>query len=90
MDSRRRFRPRLMYVMTPRGTLEPRRSGHVDRPSNRVETLFNQEPRDGTASGRGNPTTSLLASTVEKSLGWQCWVRPYRKPTQVGEASSLR
>jgi hypothetical protein len=27
--------------------------------------------RDGTASGRGNPTTSLLASTVEKSLGWQ-------------------
>ena len=90
MDSRRRFRPRPLYVTTPQGTLEPRRSGHVDRPSNRVETLLNQEFRDGTASGRGNPTTSLLASTVEKSLGWQYEGRPYRKPTQVGEASSLR
>ena len=68
MDSRRRFRPRLADVMTPQGTLELRRSGCVDWPSNRVETLLNQEFRDGTASGRGNPTTSLLASTVEKSL----------------------
>jgi hypothetical protein len=33
---------------------------------------------------------SLLESTVEKSLVGQCTKRPYRKPTQVGEASSLR
>ena len=49
-----------------------------------------QGNRDGTASVRGNPNASSLESTVEKSLGWQCMKRPYRKPTQVGEASSLR
>jgi hypothetical protein len=37
MDSRRRFRPRFVCVMTPQGTLEQRRSGCVDWPSNRVE-----------------------------------------------------
>jgi|BarGraIncu00222A_1022003.scaffolds.fasta_scaffold20252_1 hypothetical protein len=89
MDSRRRFRPRFVYVMTPQGTLEQRRSGCVDWPSNRVDAPL-KERRDGTASARGNPNASLLESTVEKSLGWQCMKRPYRKPTQVGEASSLR
>jgi hypothetical protein len=68
MDSRRRFRPRSTYVMTPQGTLEQRRSGCVDWPSNRVEAPL-KERRDGTASERGNPTASLLESTVEKSLG---------------------
>jgi hypothetical protein len=87
MDSRRRFRPRVVYVMTPQGTLERRRSGCVDWPSNRVDLA---RGRDGTASPRGNPTASLLESTVEKSLLGQCATRPYRKPTQVGEASSLR
>ena len=61
----------------------------MDWPSNRVEAPL-QERRDGTASVRGNPSTSLLESTVEKSLLGQCVERPYRKPTQVGEASSLR
>ena len=89
MDSRRRFRPRFAYVMTPQGTLEPRRSGCVDWPSNRVEAPL-KERRDGTASRQGNLKASLLESTVEKSLLGQCATRPYRKPTQVGEASSLR
>ena len=89
MDSRRRFRPRFVYVMTPQGTLEQRRSGCVDWPSNRVDAR-SKASRDGTASRRGNPKASLLESTVEKSLGRQCMKRPYRKPTQVGEASSLR
>ena len=88
MDSRRRFRPRFVYVMTPQGTLEQRRSGCVDWPSNRVERP--QGNRDGTASRQGNLKASLLESTVEKSLVGQCMERPYRKPTQVGEASSLR
>ena len=89
MDSRRRFRPRIVYVTTPQGTLEQRRSGCVDWPSNRVDAPLT-ERRDGTASVRGNPSASLLESTVEKSLGRQYTERPYRKPTQVGEASSLR
>ena len=68
MDSRRRFRPRVVYVMTPQGTLEQRRSGCVDGPSNRVDARATST-RDGTASVRGNPSASLLESTVEKSLG---------------------
>ena len=60
MDSRRRFRPRLADVMTPQGTLEQRRSGCVDGPSNRVETPLtrvsrrDREPEgqpDGESSG---------------------------------------
>jgi hypothetical protein len=61
----------------------------VDWPSNCVDAP-SKERRDRTASLKGNLTASLLESTVEKSLGWQYMERPYRKPTQVGEASSLR
>jgi hypothetical protein len=68
MDSRRRFRPRFVYVMTPQGTLERRRSGCVDWPSNRVEREQSQSRRDREASG-ATQVPSLLESTVEKSLG---------------------
>ena len=87
MDSRRRFRPRLMYVMTPRGTLERRRSGCVDGPSNRVGAQASRRDRKRQRATSG---ASLLESTVEKSLVGQYMDRPYRKPTQVGEARSLR
>jgi hypothetical protein len=66
MDSRRRFRPRLVYVMTPQGTLEQRRSGCVDWPSNRVERCQKQSRRDREGVG-ATPSSSLLESTVEKS-----------------------
>jgi hypothetical protein len=61
----------------------------VDWPSNRVDARVTST-RDGTASRQGNLKASLLESTVEKSLVGQYMERPYRKPTQVGEASSLR
>jgi hypothetical protein len=90
MDSRRRFRPRFVCVMTPQGTLERRRSGCVDWPSNRVERPLTRRSRRDREGVRATSIPSLLESTVEKSLVGQCTKRPYRKPTQVGEASSLR
>ena len=33
---------------------------------------------------------SFLESTCKKSFCWESERRPYRKPTQVGKASSLR
>jgi hypothetical protein len=69
MDSRRRFRPRFVYVMTPQGTLELRRSGCVDGPSNRVETPLTRVSRRDREERGATLTSSLLASTVEKSLG---------------------
>ena len=57
----------------------------MDWPSNRVG-----ESRDGSARMRGNPIPSFLESTGKKSFCWELNVRPYRKPTQVGKASSLR
>lgn len=68
MDSRRRFRPRFVYVMTPQGTLERRRSGCVDWPSNRVDAGHTASRRDRKRSG-ATLVASLLESTVEKSLG---------------------
>ena len=42
------------------------------------------------AKARGNPTQVALESTGEKSCVVELYRCPYRKPTQVGEASSLR
>ena len=53
-----------------------------------VDDLKNR--RDLITSARGNPSARRVESTGEKSLGRQYMKRPYRKPTQVGEASSLR
>jgi hypothetical protein len=36
------------------------------------------------------PGQGLSKLAAQKSLGWECCNCPYRKPTQVGEARSLR
>ena len=69
MDSRRRFRPRLVDGMTPQGTLELRRSGCVDWPSNRVETRSDpQSRRDREWTGQPNHESSGVDS--REKLGW--------------------
>ena len=88
MDSRRRFRPRFVYVMTPQGTLEQRRSGCVDWPSNRVERRKAIET--GPQAPGATQRRVFWSRQSRKAWGWQYMKRPYRKPTQVGEASSLR
>jgi hypothetical protein len=89
MDSRRRFRPRFVYVMTPQGTLEQRRSGCVDWPSNRVDAPLKSVETGPQAYGA---TQARVFWSRQSRKAWvgQCMKRPYRKPTQVGEASSLR
>ena len=48
------------------------------------------QAREGSARGGGNPKPSRPGvDTREKPVG-EGYGRPYRKPTQVGEASSLR
>ena len=90
MDSRRRFRPRVVYVMTPQGTLEQRRSGCVDWPSNRVEAPLNRASRrDRKRTGQPKRESSGVDSREKLGVAVHA-TRPYRKPTQVGEASSLR
>jgi hypothetical protein len=87
MASWRRFQPRPMGVTTSlrdAGTKHERLCGW---PSNRVGGVTR---RDGNARGslRANPSrveSAAKKSSVKESVG--C---PYRKPTQVGEASSLR
>src|SRR5450432_1608437 len=69
------------------GTKEERLCGLAVEP--RRCSLKRASRRDREASG-ATRVPSLLESTVEKSLLGQCVERPYRKPTQVGEASSLR
>ena len=66
MDSRRRFRPRFVYVMTPQGTLEQRRSGCVDWPSNRVERRKAIET--GPRGGGGNPESELSGVDSREKL----------------------
>ena len=61
----------------------------MDWPSNRVDGGQPLSRRDRKRPG-ATLIASLLESTVEKSSVGQCMKRPYRKPTQVGEASSLR
>jgi hypothetical protein len=62
MDSRRRFRPRFVYVMTPQGTLEQRRSGCVDWPSNRVESCQKRSRRDRKPAGQPKGESSGVDS----------------------------
>ena len=62
MDSRRRFRPRFVYVMTPQGTLEQRRSGCVDWPSNRVDGGEPPSRRDRERQGQPERESSGVDS----------------------------
>ena len=85
MASRLRFRPRCGSdePIGDRGTKGSRLCGW---PFNRV----GGNPETGVRDLRGNPTVKDSGvDTREKLVGEQPW-RPYRKPTQVGEASSLR
>ena len=86
MDSRRRFLPRppTVELTRDRGTKGRRLCGW---PSNGVgvATLRDRMARE---TLRGDP--SALESTRKKSFARKGAGRPYRKPTQVGKASSLR
>ena len=85
MDSRSRFRPRPCFVEPAgdRGTKQQRACGC---PSNAVGSQGPRAEREGEASADpeccGVDTREKLLAEVRE--------RPYRKPTQVGEASSLR
>ena len=85
MASRRRFRPRLTSrePAGDRGTKGERPCG---RPSKGVGRVSGRDPN--ARGGFGRPERRGV-DTREKLLaeGGDC---PYRKPTQVGEASSLR
>ncbi len=84
MGSRRTFRPRCTIVEPRRdpGTKEERSSWN--RPSKGVGAI-----RDLNARGGFGQSESSGVDRREKLLVEVVW-RPYRKPTQVGEASSLR
>src|SRR5256885_12181040 len=70
MDSRRRFRPRFLYVMTPQGTLELRRSGCVDWPSNRVDRpLTRRSRRDRKPEGQPEGESSGVDSREKLGCG---------------------
>ncbi len=85
MDSRLIFLRRPIDVTTPAGTVERNDSGHVDRPSTRVG-----QPRRASEWCVARQTASIVESTRKKSCLGELIGRPYRKPTQVGKASSLR
>ena len=57
--------PSRLYVLNLRGTLERSGSGFVDWPLKRVGNLKNF--RDVTTRARGNPSSSAVESTGEKS-----------------------
>jgi hypothetical protein len=85
MDSGRRFPPRAGTVSTDGGTVERSGSGCVDWPCKGVGF-----GRDLMPTARGDPSGSFVESTRKKSSDRKGPGRPYRKPTQVGKASSLR
>ena len=88
MESRRRFRPRVIDVEALRDT------------GTTCEWLCGLAIQPGRRKPRGKPRGEYeeKASAFSKSrrvdsrekLGGESMRRPYRKPTQVGEASSLR
>ena len=87
MDSRLRFRPRFFDDEPPGdpGTKLPRSCGSTVS-SRRQWQHCREEGRDL----RGNPTVKGSGVGGQEKPGGESRERPYRKPTQVGEASSLR
>ena len=87
MGSRRIFRPRFLgdELMGDRGTKRERLCGW---PSNTVGVAVRQPRVECEVRASAQPE-SFGVDTQEKPVRepWSC---PYRKPTQVGEASSLR
>ncbi len=64
----------------------------TDVPMQRSSLAGGKDPAKGETGCRVLDLSSQEFSKLaaEKSLAWECSVRPYRKPTQVGEARSLR
>ena len=89
MDSWRTFQPRRLSVITTEGTLEQKRSGLVDWPSNRVGVGATQA-ETGVRECGATQFQVFWSRQARKASAGSSSVRPYRKPTQVGEASSLR
>ncbi|GEM_PF-6923295 len=85
MDSRSKFRPRLQRVNNSAGTQEQVASDFVDWSFKGVEQSRPEYEEDGATQ-----LPSREASTGKKSCVRECCRCPYRKPTQVGKASSLR
>ena len=85
MDSRRRFRPRRTGV-EPAGDRGTKGGRPCGRPFNgvglRAETGAREQGGDPALEPSGVDTREKPAAEPVR--------RPYRKPTQVGEASSLR
>ena len=84
MDRGRTFPPRRMSVITQSGDTGTKWERLCGWPSNPVGVS-----REGNARGGFGRTESCRVDWLEKPEGEFVW-RPYRKPTQVGKASSLR
>jgi hypothetical protein len=84
MVSRRRFRPRVIDVEALRdtGTTCEWSCGLTIQPGRR-------KPR-GEYEERASAYSKSRRVDSREKLGGESMRRPYRKPTQVGEASSLR
>ena len=84
MVSRRRFRPRVIDVEALRDT-----GTTCERSCGLTVQLCRRKPRQEYETGASAAVKSRRVDSREK-LGGESMRRPYRKPTQVGEASSLR
>ena len=84
MASWRRFQPRVIDVEALRdtGTKWERSCGLTVQPGRR-------KPR-GEYERRASALLKFRGVDSREKLGGESMRRPYRKPTQVGEASSLR
>ncbi len=84
MDSRLKFRPRLVFVEASgdRGTKGQRPCGLAVQPRR-------GNPRRDTKH-QGQPGCEWSGVDTLEKPGGENTKRPYRKPTQVGKASSLR
>ena len=85
MDSRLKFRPRLA-VVEPRRDTGTKRERLCGWPSNARRA----QARDLMREGAGQPKPSRRGVDRQEKLCGELQRCPYRKPTQVGEASSLR
>ena len=85
MASWRRFQPRVIDVEALRdtGTKRERFCGLTVQPGRA------KSPR-GEYEGRASAFPKFRGVDSREKLGGESMRRPYRKPTQVGEASSLR
>ena len=87
MDSRRRFRPRLS-VVEPAGDRGTKQGRPCGRP---FKAVGGGDPAESRAREQGgDPALEPSGVDTREKPAAEPVRRPYRKPTQVGEASSLR